>query len=122
MDRNLVRISAVAQILQGLQQTYVFVGGATVSLYASEPVIAENIRPADDVDVIIELASYAGYAGIDERLREIGFVNDIESGVLCRYRIQGIIVDIMPTDPLVIGFSNRWYPEALSAGSAKDAL
>jgi predicted nucleotidyltransferase len=22
------------------------------------------------------------------------------------------VVDIMPTDPMVLGFSNRWYPEA----------
>lgn len=112
MHKNLVRISAVARILTGLQQPYVFVGGATVSLYASEPVIAEHIRPTDDVDVVIELASYSGYAQIDERLRDIGFVNDVESGVMCRYRVQGIIVDIMPTDPSVIGFSNRWYPDA----------
>jgi len=119
MNRNLVRISAVAQILQSLQQTYVFVGGATVSLYASEPVIAENIRPTDDVDVVIELATYAGYAQIDERLRDIGFVNDIESGVLCRYRIQGIVVDIMPTDSSVIGFSNRWYPDAFRQAVAR---
>jgi hypothetical protein len=28
--------------------------------------------------------------------------------------MQGIIVDIMPTDPSVIGFSNRWYPEGFS--------
>lgn len=100
MHKNLVRISAVAQILEGLQQPYVFVGGATVSFYASEPVIAEYIRPTDDVDVVIELASYAGYTQIDERLRQIGFVNDVESGVLCRYRIQGIMVDIMPTATL----------------------
>lgn len=40
----------------------------------------------------------------------MGFVNDITSGVICRYRIQGMIVDIMPTEP-VMGFSNRWYPE-----------
>ncbi|WP_257666329.1 nucleotidyl transferase AbiEii/AbiGii toxin family protein [Parapedobacter tibetensis] len=112
MHENLVRISAVSRILEGLQQPYVFVGGATVSLYASEPIVAEHIRPTDDVDVVIELASYAGYAQIDERLRDIGFVNDVESGVLCRYRVHGIIVDIMPTDSSVIGFSNRWYPDA----------
>ncbi len=44
-------------------------------------------------------------------MRSLGFKNDIVSGVICRYIIQGIIVDIMPTDPTVIGFSNRWYPE-----------
>lgn len=61
--------------------------------------------------VVIELASYAGYAELDERLRSIGFLNDTESGVFCRYKIQGIIVDVMPTHAEAIGFSNRWYPE-----------
>jgi hypothetical protein len=31
--------------------------------------------------------------------------------VICRYKIQGITVDIMPTHPEAIGFSNIWYPE-----------
>lgn len=68
-------------------------------------------RPTDDVDVIIELASYTGYAELDENLRKLGFENDIESGVLCRYQVKGIIVDVMPTNAHVIGFSNRWYAD-----------
>jgi len=46
-----------------------------------------------------------------KKLRAIGFKNDIGSGVICQYQIQGIIVDFMPTDPNSIGFSNIWYPE-----------
>lgn len=83
-----------------------FVGGATVSLYATDPELAEEVRPTDDVDVVVELASYGGYAEIDEKLRALGFANDVESGVICRYRLQGIVVDVMPTEPKVIGFSN----------------
>lgn len=30
---------------------------------------------------------------------------------MCRYQIQGLVVDVMPTEPSVLGFSNRWYPE-----------
>lgn len=48
---------------------------------------------------------------MEEKLRTLGFVNDIESGVICRYTIQGIIVDIMPTSSAILGFSNSWYPE-----------
>lgn len=111
MHENLLRIKAVWNALEGLNQDYVFVGGATVSLYATNPELASEVRPTDDVDVVVELASYSGYAELDERLRGLGFKNDITTGVICRYVIQGIIVDIMPTDPTVIGFSNRWYPE-----------
>ena len=39
----------------------------------------------------------------------MGFENDTESKVICRYKIQGIIVDIMPTGKDVLNFTNRWY-------------
>jgi predicted nucleotidyltransferase len=106
---NILRIRAVARALQALKETVVFVGGATVSLYGS--VGATEVRPTDDVDVIVELAAYKDYAALEDRLRSIGFVNDWESGVICRYTIQGVIVDIMPTVSDALGFSNEWYVE-----------
>lgn len=105
---SILRIKVVAAILQELNEKVVFVGGATVALYAPRE-IAFEARPTDDVDVVIELASYTNYSELDKKLRFVGFKNDIESGIICRYQIQGIIVDIMPTDSSVLGFSNRWY-------------
>ena len=107
---NFLRIKAVATALQELNENTVFVGGATVALYADDQKSVE-IRPTDDVDVVIELASYQEYANLDERLRSIGFQNDVESGIICRYKVQGIIVDVMPTATEVLGFSNRWYAD-----------
>ena len=106
---NIVRIKAVANILNQLNEEFVFVGGATVSLYGDAS--KSEARPTEDVDVIIELASYTGYAELDENLRKLGFENDIESGVLCRYKVKGVIVDVIPTDASVIGFTNRWYAD-----------
>lgn len=114
MHENLLRIKSVGLILKELDQEFVFVGGATVSLYATDPELSGEVRPTNDVDVVVELASYGGYSALDEKLRSIGFVNDVASGVICRYKIRGIIVDIMPTEPEVIGFSNKWYPEGFS--------
>ena len=105
---NIGRLHTVANILANLNQTVVFVGGATVSLYV-EPT-APEARPTEDVDIIVELASYGEYARLEERLRSVGFVNDTESGVICRYNIHGLTVDIMPTYYEALGFSNRWYP------------
>jgi predicted nucleotidyltransferase len=110
---NIARIKAISSALQHLNQQVVFVGGATVALYV-DAVAAPESRPTDDVDVIIELASYGSYSVLDEQLRQIGFTNDILSGVICRYQIQGITVDIMPTKPEIIGFNNRWYPEGFA--------
>lgn len=105
---NIVRIKAVNNALEELRDQVVFVGGATISLYADQPVL--EVRPTDDIDVIIEVLNYKERQKLEERLREIGFTNDIESGVICRFKIQGIVVDIMPTDDPSIGFNNKWYP------------
>jgi predicted nucleotidyltransferase len=106
---NIVRIKAVANALNDLKEKVVFVGGATISLYPDRAVF--EVRPTDDVDVIIEILNYVDRAKLEEKLRSIGFSHDIESGVICRYKIQGIIVDIMPTNDPSIGFTNIWYPE-----------
>jgi hypothetical protein len=99
---NIARLRAVYTALGDLAKEVVFVGGATVSLYANRP--AGDTRPTDDVDILIELLHYPDYAAVEERLRAMGFVNDTESGVICRYIVQGIVVDVMPTSPGRRGF------------------
>jgi len=109
---NILRIKAVANALADLKDNVVFVGGATISLYPDRPVF--EVRPTDDVDVIIEILNYVDRIELEEKLRAIGFSHDMESGIICRYKIQGIIVDIMPTNDPSIGFNNIWYPEGFS--------
>jgi len=96
MHLNIIRTKAVNELLKDLGQDFVFVGGAVVSLYASQSTAESQTRATDDVDIIVELATYGGYSKLDARLREIGFSNDMFSGVICRY---------------AIGFSNKWYQE-----------
>jgi len=104
---NVTRIKIVYDALEELAESVVFVGGATVSLYADRT--TEEVRPTGDIDILVEVITHLGYAEIEEKLRAKGFINDQESGVICRYKIQGVIVDIMPTSEKVLGFSNRWY-------------
>ena len=63
------------------------------------------------MDVIVEIVNYKGRIELEEKLGSYGFAPDVESGIICRYKVDGIIVDIMPTDDASIGFKNRWYPE-----------
>jgi len=116
--QNLLRIKAVYDALEELQDSVIFVGGATVSLYVQR--VAEEIRPTDDVDVLIELTDSKAYVTLEEKLRAKKFVNDIESGVICRYKIQGITVDIMPTNDKILGFSNIWYPQGFKTAVKYD--
>lgn len=111
--QNITRIKAVYNALGHLKNSVVFVGGATVALYAEyENGIPEDlVRPTDDVDMLIEIWAYDEYAKIEAQLRTIGFQNDTDSGVICRYKVQGIAVDILPTGNDVLGFGNKWYPD-----------
>jgi hypothetical protein len=69
-----------------------------------------------DVDAIAEIASYAEYAAFGDRLRALGFSEDASEGApLCRWICQGTILDIMPLDERILGFSNRWYGAAMAA-------
>ena len=106
---SITRIKVVYDALEELANEVVFVGGATVALYADRP--SGEARPTDDVDILVELMHYRDYAAIEERLRSKGFTNDTESGVICRYRAQGIIVDVMPTGENTLGFTNSWYEQ-----------
>lgn len=117
-DANLEGLRVVATALAELNERIVFVGGATVGLYADDPAATEP-RPTDDIDVVVEVATYGEFSGkIEERLRQLGFTNDQESGVICRYKIHGLTVDMMPTDPSVLGFSNQWYKEGVTQSVA----
>jgi hypothetical protein len=51
---------------------------------------------------------------LEERIGELGFRNDISEGApVCRWvSPNGFLLDLMPVDPGVLGFSNRWYEEA----------
>ena len=87
----------------------VFVGGATTCLYIDD-LSLRQVRPTKDVDCTIEVASYTKYSHIENLLRRNGFVNVIgENTPLCRWRYKEVLVDIMPDDESVIGFTNSWY-------------
>jgi predicted nucleotidyltransferase len=107
---NITRIKSVYHSLGELREKVVFVGGATVSLYVDSK--TEEIRPTDDIDIVVEIYNHQEYAALDEQLRNLGFVNDQTTRVICRYNIQGLIVDVMPTQSKSLGFSNKWYQPA----------
>lgn len=77
---------------------------------------AGGVRPTQDVDAIVDVTSYAKYAALSERLRELGLTEDTtEDAPLCRWRYRDLIVDVMPIDEEVLGFSNRWYQPAMKS-------
>jgi predicted nucleotidyltransferase len=120
-NQNLEMLAVVAKGLGELKEKVVFVGGATIGLYLSDPGTSEP-RPTDDVDCVVEAASRAKYSELEERLRRLGFQHKTGEGEpICRWQFSGISVDVMPADSKILGFENRWYPDGM-ANAAKTTL
>lgn len=120
-SRNVEMLGIVAKGLKGLKEKVVFVGGATIDLFVTDPA-APGTRETDDVDCVVELARRIEYYALEEELRARGFMHSMEQGApICRWKFCGIKVDVMPTQGTILGFSNRWYPAGM-ANADKIAL
>lgn len=117
LSENLLKVSARIGPL-GIK--YAFLGGSIVPLLLDKPDLSP-IRPTNDVDVVILLANQAQMAAIEAKLRRAGFAHDATPGApMCRWRIDDIIVDIMPDKGAeFMGLSSRWFSEALQSAALK---
>lgn len=108
-------LTDAADALGVLVDEVVFAGGATLALWLSDAAAAPP-RPTLDVDVIVEISTRTALAEFDGRLRDAGFKEDMESGVICRWRYLrdniDLVLDVMPTDAGLLGFANRWQAAA----------
>jgi hypothetical protein len=106
---QILMLEKAASILKPLEQRIVFTGGATIALYLDE-LSADEVRPTIDVDCVLEILSKRSYYNLAEILRQLGLQESREVGdPLCRWKYQDLILDIMPTEPEVLGFTNSWY-------------
>ena len=113
-DTNLAKLVHVARRLGSLLEKVVFAGGCATGLLVTDEAVPD-VRATVDVDMIVEVISRADYHRIEKRLRELGFSQSIEDDtpIICRWEIDDIKVDVMPTDESILGFSNRWYSDAI---------
>ena len=114
-DIHLAQLEAVSSALGELLPQVTFVGGSTTVLLVDEAA-HHGIRKTNDVDVIIDVATPVEYYRFSMQLRELGFREDTD-GPICRWlidtRLGKVILDVMPVDESILGFSNRWYKSAI---------
>lgn len=112
------QLEVAAEVLGPVLDEVVFVGGATVHLWLTEPG-APPARATEDVDVICEVATRTAYYRLGDRLRERGLQEAADEPLLCRWRSAEprLVLDVMPIDPDILGFSNPWYGEAISSAA-----
>lgn len=111
---NIELLELAESLLGELVEEVVFVGGATIGLWISDPA-APPLRPTDDVDVVVEVVTRGDFYGFETKLRHAGFREDQESGVICRWRhrTSGLVLDAMPSRADILGFDNEWQAAAL---------
>ncbi len=68
-------LERAAAALGPLVEEVMFVGGATVAVWISDPG-APPPRPTKDVDVVVEVSTRAGLHDFERRLRAAGFRED----------------------------------------------
>ena len=110
---NLAMLEFIARKLATLKDEFVFVGGCTTALLIDDPV-APDVRTTIDVDCIVDVLSLKDYHRLSEQLRALGFRQSSEDTVICRWRYEEVILDVMPTDEKILGFSNQWYKSAIT--------
>jgi len=115
MNRHKEMVAIVAVALgEAMLQEVAFVGGCTTGLLLTDDFSKEQVRHTDDVDLIVHVVGHGGIERLHARLSNLGFSHVVEDDApICAMRLGELRVDFMPDDEAVLGFTNRWYEQAL---------
>lgn len=116
-DPNIEILTKVAQALGELRERMTFVGGCATGLLITDPG-ASPVRATQDVDAVVAVVSLPEYHHLGAALRAKGFAQPLEEGAPAfRWSMAGLKLDVMPSDPGILGFSNRWYEHVMRHAS-----
>lgn len=106
---NLSLLIGMAQAMGPLCEQVVFVGGCATGLLLDNAELLD-VRPTEDVDAIVEVASLAAYHRLTEGLMERGFKQTMADNTPpFRWYWNRMQLDLVPLDERVLGFANPWY-------------
>ena len=105
IDRRALERTAMA--LEEINNEVVYVGGAVTGLYVNDPA-AEPPRPTRDIDITIQVSSYAQMDRLREKLAEKRIFPASGEKVLFRYVFEDILIDFIPWEETPLGPANRW--------------
>jgi predicted nucleotidyltransferase len=116
---NLEMLLGMARAMGPLCEQVVFVGGCATGLLVDDAGLMD-VRPTEDVDAIVEVATLGAYHRLAEQLMQRGFNQPMADNTPpFRWFWHRMQLDLVPLDEKVLGFANPWYrvgfEEALSA-------
>lgn len=110
----------VARHFNGLDIPYAFLGASVLPLLVDNAGVLE-IRPTIDIDLSVEVLTLFELYELETRLRERGFRHDTREGApICRWLVEGVTVDAMPTEASVLGMASEWFHEAVTTAARMD--
>ncbi|AOF88156.1 hypothetical protein BSY239_2213 [Hydrogenophaga sp. RAC07] len=108
-DPNLALLMGMVRAMGPLCEQVVFVGGCATGLLIDNPSLMD-VRPTEDVDAIVEVASLVGYHQLTDQLMLRGFKQTMADNTPpFRWFWNRMQLDLVPVDENVLGFANRWY-------------
>ncbi len=111
MKNHIINRKATIKVARGLGELnhdVVFVGGAMVSLYIDDPA-AEDVRPTKDLDLTFQITTVGKLETLRQNLLKKGFSQTHEDNVICRFRLDDLLIDVMSTQAVGWAPSNRWF-------------
>lgn len=110
---NLRMLEFVARKLGPLNDEVVYLGGCSTALFITDSLLLD-VRPTKDVDCIVDIVSRSEYYKFAKKLEKQGFKQSLNESVICRWRYDDVILDVMPINEEILTFGNRWYKEAIA--------
>lgn len=104
---NLKVVEKVALALEEINDDVIYVGGAVVSLYVTDKG-AEQPRPTKDIDISVQISSYAQMDQLRERLASKKIYPASSETVMYRYTYEDVLIDFIPFEETPLGPTNRW--------------
>ena len=103
---NLELLLGVARAMGPLCEQVVFVGGCATGLLVDDAGLMD-VRPTEDVDAIVEVASLGAYHLLAEQLMQRGFTQTMADNTPpFRWFWGRMQLDLVPLDEKVMGFAN----------------
>ena len=120
MPTSIEAIGIVSNRMEPLGLSFAFIGGAVLGLLVDDAKLSQ-VRSTKDVDVVVEILTYGEYAALEARLRKAGFKHDTSAGApICRWMVDGCLVDVLPKDSAALGMNSKWFPEVLREAQLRD--
>lgn len=113
---NVAMLMKVVGRLEPLLERFVFLGGVVTEIFVTEPG-APGARQTKDVDLVVDVVNTGEYSeSLREELVGLGLKEDTRpEAPICRWILDDMIIDIMPTRGDILGFSSEWHQVAFDS-------